>query len=51
MEEHQVRRFPVIEEHRLVGIVHEADVARHLPVSSAGTLAPKALVSNIVGRY
>jgi len=31
MEEHQVRRLPVIEEHRLVGMVSEADIARHLP--------------------
>lgn len=31
MEEHQVRRLPVIEGHRLVGIVTEADIARHLP--------------------
>jgi CBS domain-containing protein len=31
MEEHQVRRVPVIDDHRLVGIVSEADVARHLP--------------------
>ena len=31
MEEHQVRRVPVIEDHRLVGIVTEADIARHLP--------------------
>lgn len=31
MEEHQVRRLPVIEGHRLVGIVSEADIARHLP--------------------
>lgn len=31
MEEHQIRRLPVIEEHRLVGIVSEADIARHLP--------------------
>jgi CBS domain-containing protein len=31
MEEHQVRRLPVIENHRLVGIVTEADIARHLP--------------------
>lgn len=28
MEEHQVRRVPVISEHRLVGIVTEADIAR-----------------------
>jgi CBS domain-containing protein len=31
MEEHQVRRLPVIESHRLVGMVSEADIARHLP--------------------
>ena len=31
MEEHQIRRLPVIENHRLVGIVSEADIARHLP--------------------
>ncbi|OBB63481.1 CBS domain-containing protein [Mycobacterium sp. 852014-50255_SCH5639931] len=31
MEEHQVRRLPVIDKHRLVGIVSEADIARHLP--------------------
>lgn len=31
MKEHQVRRLPVIEDHRLVGIVSEADIARHLP--------------------
>ncbi len=31
MEEHKVRRLPVVEDHRLVGIVSEADLARHLP--------------------
>ncbi|MCZ0726963.1 CBS domain-containing protein [Mycolicibacterium iranicum] len=31
MEEHQVRRLPVVDDHRLVGIVSEADIARHLP--------------------
>jgi CBS domain-containing protein len=31
MKEHQVRRLPVIEDHRLIGIVSEADIARHLP--------------------
>jgi CBS domain-containing protein len=46
MEEHQIRRVPVIENQRLVGIISEADLARHLPdqavaefvgaVSSAG---------------
>jgi CBS domain-containing protein len=31
MEAHQVRRLPVVDGHRLVGIVSEADIARHLP--------------------
>lgn len=31
MEEHQIRRLPVIEEHRIVGIVAQADIARHMP--------------------
>ncbi len=31
MEAYQVRRLPVIDNHRLVGMVSEADIARHLP--------------------
>ena len=32
MERHQVRRLPVIDDdHRIVGMVSEADIARHLP--------------------
>jgi CBS domain-containing protein len=31
MEEHQVRRLPVVAHRRLIGIVSEADIARHLP--------------------
>ncbi|MEU3642998.1 CBS domain-containing protein [Lentzea sp. NPDC034063] len=30
MEDNQIRRVPVIEDHRLVGMVSEADLARHL---------------------
>ncbi|MER7015107.1 CBS domain-containing protein [Saccharopolyspora sp. NPDC000359] len=30
MEEHQIRRIPVIAEHQLVGMISEADLARHL---------------------
>lgn len=30
MEEHQVKRLPVIENHRLVGVISEADLARNL---------------------
>lgn len=32
MERHQIRRLPVIDDdHRVIGIVSEADIARHLP--------------------
>jgi CBS domain-containing protein len=31
MEEHRIRRLPVMENKRLVGIISEADLARHLP--------------------
>lgn len=31
MEAHQIRRLPVVEGHRLLGIVSEADIARRLP--------------------
>jgi CBS domain-containing protein len=30
MEDHQIKRLPVIENHRLVGIISEADLARNL---------------------
>ena len=30
MEDHKVKRLPVIDNHRLVGIITEADLARHL---------------------
>ncbi len=51
MEEHQVRRLPVIESHRLVGMVSEADVARHLPEHAIAAFvkaicAPPAITSH-----
>jgi CBS domain-containing protein len=36
MKEHQVRRLPVIDGHDLIGIVSQADVARHLEASAVG---------------
>lgn len=30
MTEHRVKRMPVIDDHRLVGMISEADLARHL---------------------
>jgi len=51
MEEHQVRRLPVIDNHRLVGIVSEADIARHLPEHEIAQFvkvicSPQALTSH-----
>ncbi|ANS28291.1 MULTISPECIES: CBS domain-containing protein [Rhodococcus] len=51
MEEHQIRRLPVLDDHRLVGMISEADIARHLPEHAVGAFveaicAPKALPSH-----
>jgi CBS domain-containing protein len=39
MEEHQIRRLPVIEEHRLVSMISEADLATHLPEAKIAEFA------------
>jgi CBS domain-containing protein len=39
MEEHQIRRLPVIEEHHLVGMISEADLATHLPQAKIAEFA------------
>ncbi|MFG3344194.1 CBS domain-containing protein [Streptomyces sp. NPDC048018] len=36
MQDHRVRRVPVIDAHRLVGMISEADLARHLPEERVG---------------
>ncbi|WP_340377341.1 CBS domain-containing protein [Streptomyces sp. SS7] len=36
MEEHRIRRLPVVDDHRLVGMISEADLARHLPEEQVG---------------
>jgi CBS domain-containing protein len=51
MEEHQVRRLPVIEAHRLVGIVSEADIVRNLSDHAVAQFiravcTPQAITSN-----
>ncbi|GAA1131644.1 CBS domain-containing protein [Citricoccus alkalitolerans] len=38
MKEHQVRRLPVIDGHDLVGMLSQADVARHWPADRVGEL-------------
>ena len=30
MEHHRIRRLPVLDDHRVVGIISEADISRHL---------------------
>lgn len=36
MEEHKIRRLPVIEDNRLVGMISEADLARNLSEEEVG---------------
>ncbi|WP_426185259.1 CBS domain-containing protein [Microbacterium sp. TWP3-1-2b2] len=36
MQEHQIRRLPVIDDHLLVGIISQADVARSLAPEATG---------------
>jgi CBS domain-containing protein len=38
MSKHGVRRVPVIDGHDLIGVVSQADVARHLPEDKVGDL-------------
>ncbi|HEY7043158.1 MAG TPA: CBS domain-containing protein [Nocardioidaceae bacterium] len=38
MIDHGVRRLPVIDGHQLIGMVSQADVARHLPEDQVATL-------------
>ena len=38
MEEHQVRRLPVIDGHDLVGMLSQADIAKHYPEERVGEL-------------
>ncbi|MFF5933676.1 CBS domain-containing protein [Streptomyces sp. NPDC012508] len=36
MQDHRIRRVPVIDDHRLIGMISEADLARHLPEERVG---------------
>ncbi len=36
MREHRIRRVPVLEDDRLVGMISQADIARHLAPSTTG---------------
>jgi CBS domain-containing protein len=36
MEENQIRRLPVMDKNKVVGMISEADLARHLPEQAVG---------------
>lgn len=38
MEQHQVRRLPVIDGHELIGMLSQADIARNFPEERSGEL-------------
>lgn len=38
MKEHQIRRIPVLQADRLVGIISQADIARHLEAATTGRI-------------
>jgi CBS domain-containing protein len=41
MEEHHIRRLPVIEEHQLIGMISEADPAVHMPEAKIAEFASR----------
>lgn len=41
MQQHQIRRLPVIEDHKLVGIISQADIARALAPEATGITVEK----------
>ncbi|MET7771027.1 CBS domain-containing protein [Nocardia sp. NPDC005366] len=47
MEQHQIRRLPVTERGRLVGIITEADLARHLPEQMVGEFVEAVCAQNL----
>ncbi|MFK4106311.1 CBS domain-containing protein [Streptomyces sp. NPDC019531] len=50
MEVHKIRRVPVIDNHRLVGLISEADLARHLPENQVRQFVEVGLPDRPVGR-
>ncbi|PZG54298.1 CBS domain-containing protein [Spongiactinospora gelatinilytica] len=41
MEEHQIRRLPVLEDDQIIGMISEADLARHLPPDKLAELVSR----------
>ncbi|MFJ4683464.1 CBS domain-containing protein [Streptomyces sp. NPDC091377] len=48
MQEHQIRRLPVIEDKRLVGMISEADLAQHLTDDQIGSWAERVYARSTV---
>ncbi|MGW4378261.1 CBS domain-containing protein [Kitasatospora sp. NPDC004531] len=48
MEGHRIRRLPVIENKRMVGMISEADLARHLPEDRLAEFAERVYAANPV---
>lgn len=46
MEEHQIRRLPVTDQHRLVGMISEADLGRTLPEKTVGEFVEAVYAKN-----
>lgn len=49
MQRHQVRRLPVIDSHKLVGMLSQADTARHADEHRTAPPRPGEMVSEISG--
>ncbi len=47
MQRHQVRRLPVIDGHKLVGMLSQADTARHTDEHRTAPPRPGEMVSEI----
>lgn len=48
MQQHQVRRLPVIEDHRLVGIIAQADIARTMSSQATGETVEEISTDDIL---
>lgn len=49
MQDHRIRRLPVIENKRLVGMISEADLARHLPEDQIADFAHSVYARTATG--
>ncbi|MBF8188801.1 CBS domain-containing protein [Nonomuraea sp. K274] len=45
MEQHQIKRLPVIDQHRIVGMISEADLAKELPDSKLAEFVHRVYAS------